>query len=321
MVHANKFRISLFTILAINFLLCVSASAQQNQQNLTLDVPKGKFVVLKIPSKLIGFERVSTLSGAVSYGAIIEQSEKSGIMIGGLTEWRTSGWTLMRQLIIEKVSREKNYTLVELRDPLFNVKLRFDNTVKDLNAAFREVAFIGLLSEFEASEYYQKEILGKVLPKIFDGNLASISTVRKLNLLKELKYIDSAITSEKYKSNMYLSVDVGGDTEVYNTIRVDQSHRIGNSLNQRVLSYFKRIARIIKFHPQVDGIKISILIPYKNFVTEAYSQPNYDQIEIYSTMDVIQQFADDELTNQEFVEESILLVNGNRMKIPDIESL
>jgi hypothetical protein len=38
-------------------------------------------------------------------------------------------------------------------------------------------------------------------------------------------------------------------------------------------------------------------------------------------MDVIRQFADDELTNQEFVEESILLVNGNRMRIPDLESL
>ena len=252
---------------------------------------------------------------------IIEQSEKNGIVIGGLHEWRTAGWTLMRQLTFEKVSREKNYTLVELRDPLFNVKLRFDNTVKDLNAAFREIAFIGLLSEFEASDYYKQEIIGKVLPKVFDGSLSSIPTTRKLNLLKELKYIDSAIKSEKYKGSNYLSIDVGGDTEVYNTIRVDQSHRIGHSLNQRVLSYFKRIARIIKFHPEVEGIKISILIPYKNFVTEQYIQPSYDRIEIYSTMDVIQQFADDELTNQEFVEESILLVNGNRMRIPNIESL
>ncbi len=321
MCYPTKLKISLFLILAINFLLYVSISAQQNQQSLFLDVPKGKFVVLKIPSKLIGFERVSTWSGDVSYGAIIEQSEKSGIMIGGLTEWRTAGWTLMRQLTIEKVSREKNYTLVELRDPLFNIKLRFDNTVKDLNAAFREVAFVGLLSEFEASDYYQKEIVGKVLPKVFDGNLASIPTTRKLNLLKELKYVDSAIKSEKYKDSNYLSIDVGGDTEVYNTIRIDQSHRIGNSLNQRVLSYFKRIARIIKFHPEVEGIKISILVPYKNFVTEQYSQPSYDRVEIYSTMDVIQQFADDELDNQEFVEESILLVNGNRMRLSNIESL
>lgn len=227
----------------------------------------------------------------------------------------------MRQLTFEKVSREKNYTLVELRHPLFNVKLRFDNTIRDLNASFREIAFLGLLSEFEASDYYQKEVIGKVLPQVFDGHLAAIPTERKLNLLKELKYIDSAIKPERYKGSDYLSVDVGGDTEVYNTIRVDQSHRIGHSLNQRVLSYFKRIARIIKFHPQIDGIKISILIPYKNFVTEAYSQPSYDKIEIYSPMDVIQQFADDELTNQEFVAESVLLVNGNRMAIPGIESL
>lgn len=321
MYNITKLNISLFLILVINFLMCVSTLAQQNQQSLLLDVPKGKTVILKIPSKLIGFERVSNWSGNITYGAIIEQSEKSGIMVGGIDNWRNLGWTLMRQLTIEKVSREKNYTLVELRDPAYNVKLRFDNTVKDLNAAFREVVFVGLLSEFEASDYYQKELVEKILPRVFSGSLSSIPATRKLNLLKELKYVDSAITTAKYKGDTYLSVDLGGDVEVFNTIRVDQSHRIGHSLNTRVLSYFKRIARILKFSTEVEGIKISILIPYKNFVTEASSEPNYDRIEIYALMDVIRQFADDELTNQEFVEESILLVNGNRMRIPDIESL
>jgi hypothetical protein len=320
MQFPTKIKNSLFLILAVNFLLCVSVLAQQNQQLPLLDVPKGKFVVLKIPSRLIGFERVSFWSGNVNYGAIIEQSKTGGLMIGGLNDWKRQGWTLMRQLSVEKVSREKNFTLVELRDPLYNVKLRFDNSVKDINTAFREVAFVGLLTDFEASDFYKKEVVEKVLPQVFTGSLESISTARKLNLLKELKYIDSAIKSEKYKGDNYLSIDVGGDTEVFNTIRVDQPHRIGHSLNQRVLSYFKRIARIVKFPTEVDGIKISILIPYKNFVTETYLEPSYDRIEIYAPMDVIRQFADDELTNQEFVEESILLVNGNRMRIPDIES-
>lgn len=321
MFYSNKLKSTVFLILAINLLICIKISAQQTQQSQLLDIPKGNFVVLKIPSKLIGFERVSTWSGNINYGTIIEQSQNGGFLVGGLNNWKLQGWTLMRQLTIEKVSREKNYTLVELRDPLFNIKLRFDNTVKDLNAAFREVAFVGLLSEFEASDYYKNEVVGKILPQIYSGSLAAIPTTRKLDLLKQLKYIDSAIKTEKYKGDTYLSVNVGGDTEIYNTIRVDQNHRIGNSLNQRVLSYFKRIARIIKFSPDVDGIKISILIPYKNFVAETYLEPSSDRIEIYASMDVIRQFADDELTNQEFVEESILLVNGNRMRIPDLESL
>lgn len=291
------------------------------QQNWILDVPKGKFVVLKIPGKLIGFERVSTWTGAVSYGAIIEQSEKSGLMVGGLNDWRTAGWTLMRQLTLEKVSRKDRFVEVELRDPLFNVKLRFDSTVKDINLALREVAFVGLLSEFEASEYYQKEVVEKMLPKIFTGGLTSIPTKSKLKLLEELKYVDSAIKTEKYKGDTYLSVDVGGDVEIYNTIRLDQTQRLAHSLNQRVLSYLKRIARIVKFHSEVDGIKITILVPYKNFVTEVYQEPNYDRLEIYAPMDVIRQFTDDELTNEEFVEESILLVNGNRTRLSELKSL
>ncbi len=285
-----------FSILAISFLFCLTVSAQQNQQSPLLDIQKGQFIVLKIPSKLIGFERVSWWDGGVSYGAIIEQSQKGGIMIGGLSDWRTAGWTLMRQLTIEKISREKNFTLVELRDPLYDVKLRFDNSIKDLNAAFREVAFIGLLSEFEESDYYKNEIIGKVLPKVFTDDLASISTARKLKLLEQLKYVDSAISYEKYKDSSYLSINVGGDTEVYNTIRTDQPQRIGHSLNQRVLSYFKRIGKTIKFHPEIDGIKITILIPYKNFVSEYYSPPKYDRVEIYSPMEIIQQYADETRT-------------------------
>lgn len=311
----------LSSILALIFLPAVFAQAQQNQAGALLDIPRGSAVVLKIPGKLIGFERISTWSGNVSYGALIEPSKTSGVMIGGLTEWRTSGWPLMRQLTLEKISREKNYTLVELADPLFNVKLRFDGAIGDLNASFREVAFPGQMAEFEASDYYQKEVVGKILPKVFDGDLASITTERKLNLLKELRYVDSAIRSEKYKGNTFLSVNVGQDTEVYNTLRVDQTHRIGHSLNQRVLSYFKRIARIIKFHPQIDGVKISIQVPYKNFITEAYSEPSYDRVEIYAPMEIIRQFADSELTNQDFINESIMLVNGARVNSPQIESL
>ena len=277
MYHQIDYKIYFLLTLAISFLLCIPVSAQQNQQNSLSDISKGKFIVLKIPGRLVGFDKVSWWSG--------------------------------------------NHTSVELKDALFNVKLRFDNSVKDLSSAFREVAFVGLLSEFEASDYYQKEVIGKVLPTVFNGSLTSIPANRKLNLLKELRYIDSAIKSEKYKGNNYLSVNVGGDTQIYNMIRVDQTSRLGDSLNDRILSYFKRIARVIKFHRDVDGIKISVFVPYKNFVTEAYSEPHYDRLEIYAAMDVIQQFADDELTNQEFVDEAIVLVNGNRMQISNVKSL
>lgn len=308
-------------IVQLLWTVAISASPHSSQgQGWLLDVPKGTRVVLKIPAKIIGFEKVGIWSGSLNYGTVIEQSATNGIVVGGLAQWRTAGWTLMRQLTVEKVSRNNRFIEVELRDPLFNVKLRFDTTVKDLNTVFREVAFIGLLSEFEASDYYQQEVIGKVLPLIFTGKLASIPTKAKLRLLSEVKYIDSAIRTEKYKGDTYLVLDAGGDVQIYNTIQMDQSARIAHALNQRVLSYIKRVARIINFHPEVDGIKVEVALPYKNFVTEYYNQPNYDRVEIYAPMDIVRQFADDELTNQEFVEEAVLLVNGNRSRIPILES-
>lgn len=316
-------RLAQFTILLFLVTLpVVSAYAQKNPPPVwALDVPRGTTVVLKIPNRLLGFDRVSSWTGAVSYGAVIEQSQKGGYLVGGLNDWRSAGWTMMRQIVLEKVTRDKNFTEVELRDPLFNIKLRFDNTVRDVNAAFHDIAFVGTVPEFEASDYYKQEVMGKLLPAVFTGRLASIPQARKMDLLKELKYIDSAIRTEKYKGGEYLSINVGGDTEIYNSNRIDQPTRMAHSLNQRVLYYFKRLARIIKFHPDVDGIKITILVPYKNFLTEYYNNPYYDRLEVYAPMDTIRQFVDDELTNQEFVEESILLVNGNRMQAPSMKSL
>lgn len=288
---------------------------------LPLDIPKGKFVVLKIPAKLVGFERISYWKQTLNYGAVVEASTAGGLLVGGLGDWKSQGWPLMLQLTVEKVSREKNYTAVQLQHPLAQVNIRFDNSVKDLNAAFREVAFVGLLSEFESSEYYQKDVMDKVLPKIFVGSLEALPASRKLNLLKEIRFVDAALATTKYKGDTYLSVDVGGDTEIYNTIRIDQQHRLADSLNKRVLAYFKRIGRIIKFAPNVGGIRIAIRIPYKNFVTDAYVEPESDRIEIYASMDAIKQFSEDDLTNQEFVDECIVLVNGNRIRLSNMGAI
>lgn len=305
-------------------IYCVSfkaAPAYTHSKGWQLDVTKGSRVVLKIPGKLVGFEKVGFWSGTANYGTVIEQSTSGGLLIGGLAEWRTAGWPLMRQLTLEKVSRNSRFTEVELRDPLFNVKLRYDaTTIKDLNAAFRDTVFVGLVSEFEASGYYQQEVIGKVLPQIYSGKLSSIPTTAKLKLLRDVNYIDTAIRAEKYKGDTYLVVNAGGDVQIYNTIQMSQSARIAHATNQRILHYIKYAAKIIKYNPEVDGIKVELYLPYKNFVTEAYLQPHYDFMELYAPMDVIRQFAEDELTNQEFVEEAVLLVNGNRTRMPALDS-
>jgi len=301
------------------FAICSSTLLGQVQTS-RLDVPKGTRVVLKIPAKIIGFEKVGTWSGRLNYGTFVEQSPTGRIAVGGFAEWRTAGWVLMRSVTLEKISANNKFTELEFRDANLNIKLRFDTTVKNPNAVFREVAFVGTLSEFEASEYYRTEVVEKMLPLIFTGRLASIPAKAKLRLLAEVQYIDSVIRTEVYKRDSYIVLDAGGDIQIYNTIHMGQSERMAHALNQRVLSYIKRVAKIINFHSEVDGIKVEVALPYKNFVTEYYNPPNYDRLEIYAPMDVIRQFTDDELTNQEFIEEVVLLVNGNRTRIPLLES-
>lgn len=65
----------------------------------------------------------------------------------------------------------------------------------------------------------------------------------------------------------------------------------------------------------IDGFKIKLRIGHKNFVTEQYLNPYYDDLHIYASNEVIKKFAEDDITSQQFINESIVLVNGNRVDV------
>jgi len=311
---------TVFLAAILGLLILFTGSRVQAQELAPLTVSKGSVVILKIPGRLLGFERVSFWNGTAKYGAIIEKSQK-GLMVGGIEDWQENGWPLMTQLYVQKVTNQGGSTLVELKGVAYDVNLRFSKDIPDVNVAFQQIAFSGTLDDFKKSDYYEKTAIEKVLPQIFSGKLSGIPNKSKLRVLEIVKYIDRAVGTERYKGDSYLSIDVGGDTEIYNTIRVTQQQRIEHCLNQRVLSYLKLIARAVKFADEIDGVKISILVPYKNFVTEAYADPSYDRVDLYTPMDALRQFADDDLASDEVVTESILLVNGNRTRLSEFKSL
>lgn len=283
-----------------------------------LAAPSGSRIVLKIPRKAIGYEKISVWSGAATFGVVIEQAADGALTINGETHWRHAGWPLMMEIELVKTESKRQYTEVELRGVDFLIKLRFGPTVKDVSKAFEAVSFKGGVDEFEASEYYRDEVIGKVLPKIFPGKLRDISQTAKLKLLRELNYFDHVIGEEQREGGAWLVLKGGIDFEVYNTLHFSQSQRVADALNRKLLGVIKRAGQLIRFHPEIAGIRVQLGIPYRNFVTDLIT--SYDALEFYAPMELIRAFSAHEITAQELVDECVLMVNGNRTRIPQLDA-
>jgi hypothetical protein len=62
-----------------------------------------------------------------------------------------------------------------------------------------------------------------------------------------------------------------------------------------------------------EGVKLSEGILYRNVVSE--TQAKSDTLELYAPLNVIKQFADADITNQQFVDQCVAILNSNRVQV------
>jgi hypothetical protein len=306
--------LKLTLLFGLIFLAVVPAQGQKLlSKDWPLDVPKQSAIVVKIPGTFLGFEKFNVWRGTFNYTAYIRESS-DGVLVNDSPLWKYEGWPLMSDVFLEKISRKKEYTEVELRSGNTNVKLRFAPDTKDLNAAFKQVAFVGSLYEFERSEYYQKEVLGHFLPQIFKGPLAKIPREHQILFMKAAKYDIAAVGSEEYKGRFYMVLR-GINDDVYNTLQLNQAERTARVTEQYVLSALRAMNKAVGNIEEIEGVKFEVKVPYKDFVSEQYQSPHYDDLHIYAPMELIKKFDEADITNQDLIDGSVVLVNGNRVRV------
>lgn len=301
-------------IFIIIFMLCCSQIFAQ--KGWTLNVPKKSVVVLKIPKSAFNFTKFSVWSGKNTFSTVIEQGNNGGLIINGEKDWRDSDWNLMTDLFVDDVNRKKDgnsqITEVVLKNATINIKLVFGSSVQDVAKAFDEITFKGYLNEFEKSDYYQKEIVERFLPRIFVGKLSNIPEKFKLTLLKASNYETKNFGGENYKDKFYFVVKDAPDY-VLNSVRLSQPQRVSYIFNQVLLTFLKYLHKELKDVEEIQGIKIEYTIPHRNFVTGL--DIGTDNLQIYATMENIGLFSDFEITGQELLDKSVVIVDNNRIKV------
>jgi hypothetical protein len=98
---------------------------------------------------------------------------------------------------------------------------------------------------------------------------------------------------------------------VYNTIKLNESARVATVVNLR-LNLIKSFA-VIAGDAGLEGVKISEQILYRNFLSE--TRRKADTLELYAPLKLIKQFADADITNQQFIDQCIVILNSNRVQV------
>ena len=299
-------RISLFVVL----LAFTSVPAWSQGRNLS--IREGTAVVIKFAGDFLEFQRVSGNTGRTSYLAKVSRDTAGALAVNGNSGWRDSGWAYMAQLSLAKVDKQRDYVEVEFRDAGSNYKIQFDNSVGDLDAAFREAVFVGDMDSFTSSEYYRKEIVDRLLPKTFSGPLAVIPRDRQLQIIKDLGYSTKSVAGETYLKKFYIIIAFAAPFYDYNDYsRVSaRSARVKETIAGTLKSFLR------EGYPGIQGIKWRIKLRYGHqFEYTGYQEIGSEFLEAYVPFNLIREYEADSITEQQLVNKLRILVDNSPVKI------
>lgn len=281
-------------------------------QGRNLSIREGTAVVIKFAGDFLQFQRVSGNTGRTSYVATVSRTPGGALTVNGAADWRDTGWAYMAQLSLAKVDKQRNYVEVELRDAGSNYKIQFDNSVGDLDAAFREVVFIGDMDSFTSSEYYRTEIIDRLLPKVFSGPLSAIPRDRQLQMIKDLGYSTRSIAGETYLKKFYIIIAFAApfyDYNEYNRVSA-RSARVKETISATLKSFLR------EGYPGIQGIKWRIKLRYGHqFEYTGYQEIGSEFLEAYVPFNLLREYEADSITEQQLVNKLRILVDNSPVKI------
>ena len=286
----------------VSLLLALSGTAKEWQ----LRLAKGRTVVAKIPTGLWQTPKRSVSLGQQRIYVVDVDN------VVATSDWQASGFPYCGELTLAKVSKKSAYTEVELQNSSIYLKLHFSK-VDDLESEFQKVVVPGDWSKFEASEDFRANVFPVQAAKIFTGPLAQLTDPLKLSLLRMVCNGQGTLGTETYKGKSYLAVSLADDGNIYNSLKLNQSAGVALVINDRLLQQVKLFGKVAGL-AGVDGVKLSLSISYENLATE--SDFHTDKLELYVPLDLTTKFANADITSQQLVDGSVVLLNDNRIHVP-----
>lgn len=294
----------------VAFTLSLSVLAQTDFVKDNWIVPKFE-TELGRPSKFRVFVGMET-------SVLISEVSPGLIAVNGDAKWRDTGFPTLREYKINGIKQSKNKpSEVTLRNDASTPAGEMRKQVKlviapqlDLQKTLSELFFKGSISEFLKSDYFSAT-QDKYLSKMFSGSLASIpkDQQKKLHIWANLN--NDAFGETAFKDRKYFLVTTRQDV-AYNTIQVNQAERTSRQ-TEKSLKDLREIFSITGPVSGFDGIKLFTIIASHDFVQK--DDYKYERFEMYVSFELLKKFVEADITNQELIDGSTILMDGSRMKV------
>ena len=268
----------------------------------------GHAYTVLIPRPLIRMQ-TSSFSG-LTVGTIVLETNVSGTTVGGQRDWRSKGLPFAQKMNVV-VSKKKR---IELRKGTLSlvIRLRGKWNSAEIDNAWNEVLVEGYPASSEAQRRLRHQISGYLAS--FSESADEEKSKANVDLLLWFTTNSQAqsATEFSHKDSRVLAVTIPEGNQYYNSLQLNKRARVASVLSKRLLPLARLSANAMS-----DGRELFMLatrIPYKNFLREL-DLFQYDQVALIVEPSLARKFADAEITDQAFLNGSILLVDSSRTEI------
>lgn len=285
---------------------------------------KKDVVVPKFNVSLAKFEDFKAWQGRMQYNATISK-DGSAVVVSQDRDWANRGLPelieyTIREINVKKGKASEVYIVSTIDLPAVGTKYedyKFPKQIKltitpdlDHQEALAAILFKGSSSEFLKSDYVASA-LDRFLPSKFKGPLSSIPvlTQKKLMIWGELN--PDLFNAEVFKETTYLSLNTS-QSVAYNTIQVNQSER-GARQVEHSIKKLKELFEIVGRPEGVAGLLATATVVSYDFVRK--NDRNVEKFQMYVPFELLSRFSNLDITNQELVDGSVVLVDGSRIKV------
>lgn len=299
----------IYSLIVLLLLLTVSSICQTTIQKKDIVTPKFPL------THAVTFKE--SFLGGNKYSGDVSQTE-SGFAVNGIQAPSQNTFPLMRAYFVNKINVSKkgggSIELVDKPNQLSRTVIRIvvpDSL--DASTVFSQIFFKGPPDELLETEYFHN-VEKAALAKTFNKDLAAVPFGKQQEIAKYLNYNLMNFHAAKFKDGSYFALNVTDDV-VYNTNRVNAAERAARQTGSAI----KKMSSAAKIFEPVEGIvgiKFEAKIFYRNFVDEpSYSTPHTENFEMYVPFELMSKFSEAEITNQDLVDGSVILVNDARVKV------
>ncbi|MBI2222798.1 MAG: hypothetical protein HYU53_16535 [Acidobacteria bacterium] len=273
----------------------------------------GQQVTLLIPAPLLTarsplwFDSRSVL--------VVEIAGAPGALrIGDSDDWRSAGWPSMLPLEVRRSRTRGGITQVDLRSEREIVRLEFADGL-DATRALREVVVEGPPSG-PAARAALDHLYALLAGRWFDRETLALSHDTRLALVRlaHARGTRVAFSAAVYRDRRYLSLDLGSAAPILTALQPNAPARAAPLFNDDLLGAAREVWRVTGGVPGFEGIRLTVRLPHRQSAG-AVATRDGDSIAWYAPRDLVGRFAADDITGQQLVDGSVVLVNGNRAQI------